>query len=304
MEKERMIAMRKMMPQKLLLSPAKVVKSEDMTDIEKHMELELLDKDYAKSFVYTPGQFVEVSLMGVGEAPVSICAARKKPDILELCVRKVGKVTNAVHRLNVGETLWVRGPYGNGFPMDKMEGSNLLMVGGGLGIAPLRGVLQHALLNRDSYGEILVLYGIRCYTAMLFRDEFLQLFYEGDKQNLKFYLSYEDSSDKACYELECERNDRCMSGVVTKLFQLTKILAENTYAVICGPPIMYKFVVRELLQQGFSPKKIYMTLERRMKCGFGKCGHCIVGTGNSIKYVCKDGPVFTYWDALNTKGMI
>jgi len=285
-------------------TPAKIIKTESMTDIEKHIQLEFIDKDFAKGFVYKPGQFVKVSVMGVGEAPISICAARKREDVLELCVRNVGRVTNAIHRRKVGDLLWIRGPYGNGFPMEKMKGSNLLMVAGGLGIAPLRGVLQHALINREEYGEITVLYGIRCYTSMLFRDEFLKLFYEGDKENVEFYLSYEDSSDQACYELECERNDRCVSGVVTKLFQLKEVTPNNTYAVICGPPIMYKFVVKELLQRNFNPKKIYMTLERRMKCGVGKCGHCIIGSGKSIKYVCKDGPVFTYWDALNTKGMI
>lgn len=283
---------------------AKILKSENMTEIEKHIELEILDKEIAKNFVYKPGQFVEVGVMGVGEAPISICAARKKEDLLELCVRKVGRVTNAIHRLNVGDILWIRGPYGNGFPMEKMEGSDLLLVAGGLGIAPLRGVLQYALSNREKYGAITIMYGIRCYTAMLWRDEFLHLFYEGDKINVEFYLSYEDSSDRQCYELQCERSDRCMQGVVTRLFGLKEVEPENTYAVICGPPIMYKFVIQELMKRNFDPKKIYMTLERRMKCGVGKCGHCIIGSGKNIKYVCKDGPVFTYWDALNTKGMI
>ena len=286
------------------LSPGKIVKTENMTDIERYLEIEMLDSDYAENFIYEPGQFVEISVMGVGEAPISICAVRKNPKILELCVRNVGKVTNAIHRLNVGDLLWIRGPYGNSFPMEKMEGSNMLLVGGGLGIAPLRGVLQHTLLNREKYNQVTILYGFRCYTAMLFRDEFLQLFYEGDKENIEFFLSYEDSSDQACYDLSCERSDRCMSGVVTKLFELKDVTAKNTYAIICGPPIMYKFVVKELIKRNFDPKQIYMTLERRMKCGIGKCGHCIVGSGSNIKYVCKDGPVFTYWDALKTKGMI
>jgi len=285
-------------------SPARILKTEDMTSIEKHIELELEDKEFAESFTYKPGQFVEVGVMGVGEAPISICADRKKEDFLELCVRKVGKVTNAIHRLKVGDILWIRGPYGNGFPMEEMEGSDLLLVAGGLGIAPLRGVLQYALNRREKYGKITVMYGIRCYTTMLWRDEFLDLFYKGDEKNVEFYLSYEDSSDKQCYELQCERSDRCIQGVVTRLFELKDVKPENTYAVICGPPIMYKFVVQELMKRNFDPKKIYMTLERRMKCGIGKCGHCIVGTGKNIKYVCKDGPVFTYWDALNTKGMI
>jgi sulfhydrogenase subunit gamma (sulfur reductase) len=285
-------------------NPAKIVKTEDMTEIEKYLEVEFLNESYAKNFDYQPGQFVEVGVMGVGEAPISICAIRKNHRILELCVRNVGRVTKAVHRAKIGDLLWIRGPYGNGFPMEKMEKNNLLLVGGGLGIAPLRGVLQHALNKRENYGHISVLYGIRCYSAMLFREEFLQLFYKGDEKDTEFYLSYEDSSDQACYELSCERSDRCMSGVVTKLFDLKDVNPADTYAVICGPPIMYKFVVKELLQRKFDPEKIYMTLERRMKCGVGKCGHCIVGSGSSIKYVCKDGPVFTYWDSINTKGMI
>jgi sulfhydrogenase subunit gamma (sulfur reductase) len=139
---------------------------------------------------------------------------------------------------------------------------------------------------------------------MLFREELLKLLYEGDRQNFRLFLAYEDAHDEACNNLECERSDRCTKGLVTILFKLTRISPENTYAIICGPPIMYKFVVQELNQRNFDPKQIYMTLERRMKCGIGRCGHCIMGTGKSIKYTCKDGPVFTYWDALNTKGMI
>jgi sulfhydrogenase subunit gamma (sulfur reductase) len=285
-------------------TPAKIIKTEKMTDIERLINLEFLDKNFAKEFIYKPGQFVEVSVMGVGEAPISICAARTNPDILQLCVRKVGRVTNAIHNRKEGDLLWIRGPYGNGFPMETMEGSHLLLVGGGLGIAPLRGVLQYALQNREKYGEITVFYGIRCYNMMLFKDEFLHLFREGDKQNVKFYLSYEAPDDKECYELACERSDRCTQGVVTKLFEKTEVSPKNTYAIICGPPIMYKFVVRELIKREFRPEQIYMTLERRMKCGIGKCGHCILGNGTSIKYVCKDGPVFTYLDALNAKGMI
>ena len=286
-------------------TPAKIIKTESMTEIEKLIQVEFLDKDFAKRFIYNPGQFVEVSVMGVGEAPISICAPRKNEKILELCIRAVGRVTNAIHRLKLGDLLWIRGPYGNGFPMDEMKGSNLLLVAGGLGVVPLRGVLQHALLNREDYGEIAILYGVRSYATLLFGEEFLYLFFEGDKQDVRFFLSYEDPHDKEFYELMCERSDRACAGVVTKLFELLgEVSPENTYAIICGPPIMYKFVLRELDKRNFDPRRVHMTLERRMKCGIGKCGHCIVGSGKSIKYVCKDGPVFSYWDALNTKGMI
>ncbi len=285
-------------------SPAEIVETKNMTDIEKLIRVEFLNKDFIKSFSSKPGKFIEASLMGVGEAPISICSASENEAFLELCVRRVGRVTQTLHRLKVGDILGIRGPYGNGFPMDEMKGSNLLLIGGGLGIAPLRSVIQYALLNRDKYGEITILYGIRCYANMLFKDEFLDLLREGDKRNVKFHLSYEDFADKICYELSREIPDRITSGVITKLFQLLKITNENTFAVVAGPPIMYRFVVKELIQRNFDPRQIYMTLERRMKCGVGKCGHCIMGSGNSIKFICKDGPVFTYWDALNTKGMI
>ena len=286
-------------------SPAKIIKTDKITEIEKIVQVEFLDRDFAQRFVYNPGQFVELSVMGVGEAPISMCAARKDVNVLELCVRRVGRVTNAIHKLKVGDLLWIRGPYGNGFPMEDMEGGNLLMVAGGLGIVPLRGVLQYTLLNREKYGEIAILYGVRSYRTTLFSEEWLPLFFEGDKQNVRFFLSYEDPLDKECYDLMCERDDRASPGVVTKLFELLgEVSPEDTYAVICGPPIMYKFVVRELEKLNFDPRRVYMTLERRMKCGIGKCGHCIVGSGSSIKYVCKDGPVFSYWEALNTKGMI
>ncbi|MFX0067649.1 MAG: cytochrome-c3 hydrogenase subunit gamma [Promethearchaeota archaeon] len=285
-------------------SPARITKIEEMTEIEKMIHVELLDREFARNFAPEPGQFVELGVQGVGEAPVSICTCHEGSEIVEFVIRKVGRVTNAIHKLSIGDTLWIRGPYGVGFPMEKMEGSNLLLVAGGLGVAPLRGVLQYAILNRKKYKDIAVFYGIRSYDLMLFSDEFSQLLREGEKQGIAFYLSYEDPDDRECNMLETEMPERCTKGVVTKLFELVRVSPENTYAIICGPPIMYKFVIKELMKLNFDPRRIYMTLERRMECGLGKCGHCIMGGANSIKYVCKEGPVFTYWDALNTKGMI
>ncbi|MBE0511933.1 cytochrome-c3 hydrogenase subunit gamma [Candidatus Bathyarchaeota archaeon] len=293
-----------MMENVLLPNLAKIVRTEKMTAIERFLQAELLDEEFAEEFDYKPGQFMEVSVMGVGEAPISTCSIPTKKGLIDLCVRNVGRVTNALHHLDVGSLVGIRGPYGNGFPMEEMEGSNLLLVAGGLGVAPLRSVLQYALKNRAKYKDITVFYGIRTYDTMLFRDEFYNLLAEGDKLGCKFFLSYEDSNDKQCLSLEAEHSSRCMTGVVTKLFERIEVSPKDTYAIICGPPIMYKFVVRQLTKSNVPPEKIYMTLERRMKCGIGKCGHCIVGDGTSIKYVCKDGPVFTYWDALHTKGMI
>jgi sulfhydrogenase subunit gamma (sulfur reductase) len=288
------------------LSPmkARITEIHRMTDIEKLITLKLQNPDDAASFSYMPGQFVKLGVMGVGEAPISICTAQSEKQELELCVRDAGRVTNAIHRLNVGNTLWVRGPYGNGFPMEDMIGKDLVLVAGGLGIAPIRGVLQYALQHRENFGEISFLYGVRCYDLMLYKDEILEYFRHGDEIGVKLYISYEDKEDEVCYGLECERDDRCTQGMVTKLFSLLDAKSRNSVAVIGGPPIMYKFTVMELEKMGFNPEDVYMTLERRMRCGVGQCGHCIVGTGKSIKYVCKDGPVFTLWDAMNTKGMI
>ena len=283
---------------------AKITGIEEMTEIEKLFTIEFQDREYAESFRYMPGQFVKLGVMGVGEAPISICTAQGEGHELEFCIRNTGRVTNAIHSLKVGDTVWGRGPYGNGFPMDLYEGNDLLLVGGGLGIAPIRGVLQYAIQNREKYGDISILYGVRCYDLMLFKEDMLDLFRNGDRQGVKFYLSYEDEEDQVCYGLECERDDRCMHGMVTSLFKKIDRPSKKTYAVIGGPPIMYKFTIMELENLNFRPERVYMTLERRMRCGVGQCGHCIVGTGKNIKYVCKDGPVFTLWDAMNTKGMI
>ncbi len=287
-----------------LPNKAKIVKTEKMTNIEKLLQVEILDKEAAEKFDYKPGQFVEVSVMGVGEAPISICSTRMKKGLIDLCVRNVGRVSNAIHRLDEGSLIGIRGPYGNGFPMQIMEGSNLLLVAGGLGVAPLRSVLHYAINEKAKYKDISVFYGIRGYDTMLFREEFSNLLKGGCESGCKMYLSYEDADDKECISLEAEHSDRCMRGVVTKLFGKAEILLENTYAIICGPPIMYKYVVQELTKKNMPPEKIYMTLERRVKCGLGKCGHCIITDGASTKFVCKDGPVFTYRDALQTKGMI
>jgi len=283
---------------------AQVAAIEHMTEIEKLITLRFQDPVDQKKFKYMPGQFIKLGIMGVGEAPISICTAQTDEPGLELCIRNAGRVTNAVHNLKVGKTVWVRGPYGNGFPMENFIGKDLILVAGGLGVAPIRGVLQYALQNRENFGSISLLYGIRSYDWMLYRDEILNYFRYGDSIGLKTYISYEDKADKVCSGLESERDDRCTNGMVTKLFSMLDPPSNDTIAILGGPPIMYKFTVGELDKLNFSPDRVYMTLERRMRCGVGQCGHCIVGTGKSIKYVCNDGPVFTLWDAINTKGMI
>jgi sulfhydrogenase subunit gamma (sulfur reductase) len=283
---------------------ARITEIQKVTDIEKLITLKFQSSEEQASFKYMPGQFIKLGVMGVGEAPISICTAQSDEPGLQLCIRNAGRVTNAVHNLSVGNTVWLRGPYGNGFPMDKFYEKDLILVAGGLGIAPIRGVLQYALQNREKFGEISLLYGVRCYDLMLFKDEILDYFRNGDQIGVKTYLSYEDEKDQVCYGLQCERDDRCTKGLITKLFSMLDKTSDTGVAVLGGPPIMYKYTIMELEKLGFSPDRVFMTLERKMRCGVGQCGNCLVGTGKSIKYVCKDGPVFTLWDAMNTKGMI
>jgi len=282
---------------------AEVVETQFMTEKEKLIKIRLKE-DFAREFHYKPGQFVTLGLMGEGEVPISICTSQVGQEDLEFCIRNVGRVTRAIHRLSSGDTIWVRGPYGNGFSMSQMLGSDIILVAGGLGVAPIRSVLHHILLNREEYGKVALLYGVRCYDLILFRDEILDIMRNGEKKGVKLYLSYEDPNDKVCNDLACEISDKCTQGMVTKLFNLIGKPSKESVAILGGPPVMYKFVIRELSKYGLDPSNIYMTLERRMHCGVGQCGHCIAGSGKSIKYICKDGPVFTLWDAMNTKELI
>ncbi|RLF11109.1 MAG: cytochrome-c3 hydrogenase subunit gamma [Thermoprotei archaeon] len=284
---------------------ARIVDIVEMTPIEKLFRLEFVDEEDAKAFNFKPGQFVEVSVFGVGEAPISICKSPTRPGPLEILVRRVGRVTNALHRLKPGDLVGLRGPYGNGFPMERMKGFDILLVAGGLGMAPLRSVLQYAIDRRDEYGEAILLYGVRSYQEALFKERVIELIEKPEAARFKTFLAYE-RDDPVFDKLREKHPENVRKGVVTVLFECADpyIKPEKMCAVICGPPIMYRFVLKELVKRNFKPDRIYMTLERRMKCGIGKCGHCVVGGATSIKYVCKDGPVFTYSDVLSTRGLV
>jgi len=240
-------------------------------------------------FDYKPGQFVMMSVMGEGEAPFCISSTPSRPGMLEFCIRKMGTVTSTLFGLKENQTIGVRGPYGNGFPMDKMDGKDIMIVAGGMGAAPLRSLLLNVLDNRDKFGRLIYLHGAKAPGEMLFLDEFMQL---RDRDDLDLLMSV-DKDDTGKWPLK--------TGVVTTLFKdLGPIDAKNTYAAVCGPPIMYKFVMQEVVKLGIPKHQILMTLERRMKCGVGKCGHCAI----EYLYTCIDGPVFSWWDVLRMKELI
>jgi len=261
-----------------------------LPQIQDHVlfQIKFEDPKTVSNFTYRPGQFVELSVIGSGEAPISISSSPTRSGIIELCVRKIGRVTNALYRLPLNALVGIRGPYGNGFPIEKLEDNNLLIIAGGLGMAPLRSLLWYALDNRARFKDIIFMLGAKTPDEMLFKYELLRLI---DRPDIKCLLTV-DKDEEGIWKAHF--------GVVTKLFDYVELDPATTYAALCGPPIMYKFVLRELLKRNFSRDRILMSLERKMKCGIGKCGHCSIG----YKYTCIDGPIFTYWDAINLPEMV
>ncbi len=221
---------------------------------------------------------MEVSLPGVGEAPISIASSPSRPNgTFELCIRRMGLLTHALHRLEPGDILGIRGPFGQGLPVETFFGKDLLLAPGGLGLAPLRSLIQYVCDYRSQFGRVLVLYGARNPAELLFIDELLEWEAESDVElHITVDRPAEDWEGKV--------------GVITTLFSQIQIYAPNTVAITIGPPAMYRFVLIELLAMGISESNIWLSLERRMKCGVGKCGHCQM---NQV-YTCIEGPCFSY----------
>ncbi len=224
---------------------------------------------------YLPGQFFMVGLPGYGEAPISVCAPFKKGAAIELCIRRAGNLTGALHRLVAGERLWLRGAYGHGFDTALMKGRGLLFITGGIGIAPMRSLLLEILEKRDEYRELRLLYGAKRPDELIFTDDFAR--WKRDGLNVNVTVD------------EPQAGYRGAVGLVTDLIGRLKVEPKSTTAVVIGPPVMYRFVVARLKRMGLSEEEIYLSLERRMKCGVGKCGHCQINSS----YVCQDGPVYS-----------
>lgn len=269
--------------------PARIVRTYYLTDDVKFFQVRIADMEKALSFRYCPGQFAMISVLGAGEAPFSISSTPSRPGLLEFCIRKAGTVTNALFRFKENDLIGLRGPYGNGFPIEKMINKDIIIIVGGLGAAPLRSVLLYYLDNRDQFRSIFLLHGAKRPSEMIFREEFFAL---KEREDLDCHLAVDEDDTGSWTE---------NIGVVTTLFpKLKEIDPANTYALVCGPPAMYKFVIKELVKLNISKDQILMTLERRMKCGVGKCGHCAI----DYIYTCLDGPVFTYWDVIHMRELI
>lgn len=267
--------------------PARIISIIELTETERLFELRLIDDDVREAFAFESGQFVELSIFGVGEAPISISSAPSKRGFIELCVRNAGDVTGALHAKRCGDVVGLRGPFGRGFPFEEMKGHDVLLVAGGLGIAPLKSLINHIHDSRHDFGKVTILYGSKRPAEVLFRRQ-LDMWKHRDDFDLM--LTVDEPDDTWTDEV----------GLVTRLFDSIELDPGNTYGAICGPPVMYRFVIDEMRKKHLDVDKIYVSFERRMKCGIGKCGHCGVGH----QYACIDGPVFNYWEAMNLREAI
>ncbi len=233
--------------------------------------------DFPGSFKYKPGQFAEVSLLGIGEAPISITSSPCHKGFLEFTIRAVGKLTIAIHNLKPKDSIYVRGPYGNSFPFEEVKGKEMFFIAGGIGLPPLRSLINSVFDNREDFGKVKILYGAKTPDELCFKDE-LKVWQKINGTEVLLTVDNPDETWKGNV------------GVVTELWETTSMSPSDGVAFVCGPPVMIRFVIEKLIRTGFKDDNIYVTLERYMKCGIGKCGHCNIG----MKYVCVDGPVFSY----------
>lgn len=255
----------------------RIITENAVNDI-KTFEVEFEDAEVARNFDYKPGQFGMVSYFGAGECPIGIASSPTDKGSIEFTIKKVGVVTTALHNSMVGDKIGIRGPYGNGWPVEAMEGHNVIIVGAGFAFTTLRSLAKYILHedNRGRFGDLTVLYGARNPGELIY----------------KYDLNEWESSDDIDLILTVDRGDESWTkrvGYVPTILEEASPSSENAVAVICGPPIVIRLSMPILTKLGFTPEKTYLSLEMRMKCGIGKCGRCNVGD----KFICQDGPVFS-----------
>lgn len=255
-----------------------VARLKDIHPLTERETLFSIELPAGLSLCHKPGQFVEVSLPGVGEAPISIASSPSRSNgDFELLIRRVGLVTHALHQLLPGDMLGIRGPFGQGFPVESFFGKDLLLAPGGLGLPPLRSLIQYVCDHRSQFGRVLILYGARNPGELLLVDELLDWEAQFD---MELHITVDHPAEGWNGNV----------GVITTLFPKIQVYAPDTVAITIGPPAMYRFVLIELLALGIAESNIWVSLERRMKCGVGKCGHCQI---NQV-YTCIEGPCFSY----------
>jgi len=253
-----------------------VEKMQEAEDIHTY-RLRLNDEDVRRNFRFTAGQFNMVYLFGVGEVAISIVSDPDEPERLDHTIRAVGRVTSAIGRLRAGDTVGIRGPFGQGWPLEDARGRDIVIATGGLGCAPVVGAIEYIFRRRREYGAVKIIHGVKTPRDLLYRERFEAWRRQPDTEVL----------------LASDRPDGTWGhhvGVVTELFERVPINAERTLVLMCGPEIMMRLGVPILMKRGIPATAVYVSLERHMECGIGLCGHCQMGP----YFLCKDGPVMRY----------
>lgn len=265
----------------------KIKSIKDETNDVKTYTMGFMDDEMHHHYNYKPGQFNMLSIAGLGECAVSLSSTPNGEGEFTHTVRSVGRVTNKLSTLESGSIIGIRGPYGRPWPIDELVGKNVIIVAGGIGLAPLRPVVLNIINNRNMYKKVELLYGVKMADQFLFTDEYQ----EWQKNNVDVNLTVDmGSTNEWPYH----------TGVVTTLFDKLKSRPANTVALLCGPDVMMQFCTLELLRSGFSDNQIFLSLERRMDCAVRMCGHCMLGP----KFVCQDGPVFNYSEIKGLFGYV
>jgi NAD(P)H-flavin reductase len=231
-----------------------------------------------ESFAFKTGQFVELTLPGEGEAPFTPSSSPADTDRLEITIMKAGRVTSLLHQCKKGQEVGIRGPYGNGYPVDSFVGRQIYIVGGGVGLAPIRSLFLTLVDRIKDFKSIVCRFGAKTPNDFIYKEALFGSWQKISGVNIKLTVDEADGDWKGNV------------GVVTTILAPDDVDAANSVAAVCGPPVMMEFTTLKLLEFGFRPESIYLSMEKNMSCGFGKCGHCMIGK----YYVCKDGPVFTY----------
>jgi len=257
-----------------------LAKIKDIKDETSDIRTLTIAMENQKPFEAKPGQFVEMTLFGYGEFPVSVSSILGSNGSFQVTVQQKGKATNQVKNLTIGTTIGIRGPFGKGFFLEAMEGKDVYIVTGGIGLAAVWLLIGALVEKRENYGKLKLLHGARTPDDMIYKESFVFNKNQAKKRGVEALLTV-DSSDKGW---------QGNVGLVTELFNKTEISDDNAVAVVCGPSVMMKFASQELIDKGFEDGQLMLSMERRMQCGMGVCGHCMIGD----KRVCLDGPIFYY----------
>lgn len=257
--------------------PARIIAVKRENFNTRTFTLELVDPALRKAMRWRPGQFNMLYVPGVGEAAISISSDSEQPHLLHHTIRSVGYVTRAINQLPLGSIVGLRGPFGTGWPIEKLKGRDVVLLTGGIGLAPLRPVIYWLLNHRDQCGRVVLLYGCRTPDDQLYADELAAW---ADDERLDVLVTVDNATEQWHGPV----------GVVTNLLRRIKVNADRTIVMVCGPRILNRVAAWNFLQHHVPPSQVYISLERNMNCGFGLCGHCQYGR----KFVCRDGPVFCF----------